>query len=386
MNYEFPKIEHISQVEQAIKGVDNISIIDKDIYKVIAYRLNTPDLFPEVQTYEDAIRRECRGLIFDQKGHLLSRPYHKFFNVNERDETALNKIDISQPHYILDKLDGSMITSIKIDKGYRLCTKRGITDISMQAEEFIADKERYNDFIFNCIRHKITPIFEWCSSQNRIILDYPDSLILTAIRDNYTGSYYMYDFMKDIASIYEIPVVPAYSGSISSMEHLVSIVKDQIGIEGYVLRFFNGHMAKCKSDWYVTLHKTKDAIRFEKDIVKLILTESLDDLKPLLLETDFNRVVNFENNFTKGFNDTITYVQESCEELLHLDRKAYAMEIKNKLPGNFQFLAFSLYDNKPIEGILKDYIIKKTSSQSSLIQAKHLYKANYFENNIEDKE
>lgn len=37
---------------------------------------------------------------------MLARRLHKFFNINEMDETAENKIDLSKPHYILEKADG----------------------------------------------------------------------------------------------------------------------------------------------------------------------------------------------------------------------------------------------------------------------------------------
>jgi hypothetical protein len=37
-------------------------------------------------------RRECRGIIFHaETGALLARRYHKFFNVNELDETLPGK-------------------------------------------------------------------------------------------------------------------------------------------------------------------------------------------------------------------------------------------------------------------------------------------------------
>ena len=42
----------------------------------------------------------------------MSRRLHKFFNFNERPETSIENIDFSQRHWILEKLDGSMITAI----------------------------------------------------------------------------------------------------------------------------------------------------------------------------------------------------------------------------------------------------------------------------------
>ena len=52
----------------------------------------------------------------------------KFFNVNEREETLIQHIDFSQPHLILEKLDGSMITPFEVDSRIRWGTKMGLTD------------------------------------------------------------------------------------------------------------------------------------------------------------------------------------------------------------------------------------------------------------------
>jgi hypothetical protein len=34
--------------------------------------------------------------------------------------------------------------------------------------------------------------------------------------------------------------------------------------EGDIIRFEDGHMVKCKNDWYVRIHKTKDIIQKSK--------------------------------------------------------------------------------------------------------------------------
>lgn len=50
---------------------------------------------------------ECRGIIFCEKtGQVLARRFHKFFNVNEQDETQAELIDLARPHFILEKADG----------------------------------------------------------------------------------------------------------------------------------------------------------------------------------------------------------------------------------------------------------------------------------------
>jgi RNA ligase len=206
MRYKFPEIRHLDEVRDAIKDSKEFIVAERDWGIVVNYLVSGPDTFPSVHTSggsarmreeattAKAIRRECRGLIFAHDGALISRPYHKFFNVNERDETQVDRIDLGQPHVILEKLDGSMIRPIPINGGYRLGTKMGITDVSRQAEVWLVDKPNYDQFIRECLSNGLTPIFEWVSRKQRIVIDYPeDNLILTAIRDNLTGEYLPYE-------------------------------------------------------------------------------------------------------------------------------------------------------------------------------------------------
>ena len=52
---------------------------------MINYVVSTPETFATMNDIGDAIRRECRGMIFDgDTGIIISRPYHKFFNAGEK--------------------------------------------------------------------------------------------------------------------------------------------------------------------------------------------------------------------------------------------------------------------------------------------------------------
>ena len=130
MQYQFPKITHIDQVLTVIKDSPEFIVAERENYNVINYMVSMADTFPEVTDVNAAIRRECRGLVFDKQGYVIARRLHKFFNVNEKDETQLSKIDLDQPHVILEKLDGSMVTPIPIGDHLRWGTKMGITDRS----------------------------------------------------------------------------------------------------------------------------------------------------------------------------------------------------------------------------------------------------------------
>ena len=110
MHYKFPEIRTIGDVLPAIAGRDEFVVAERDFGTVINYLVAMPDTF-KMEGPDDvigAIRRECRGLIFDTEGNIMSRPYHKFFNVNEKEETQSHRLDLTRAHTVMDKLDGSM--------------------------------------------------------------------------------------------------------------------------------------------------------------------------------------------------------------------------------------------------------------------------------------
>ena len=196
MNYQFPYITHLDQIRAAIAGADEFIVAERDWGYVVNYLVNMKDTFPPVETVNDAIRREARGLIFCKKtGRITRRALHKFWNVNERDETQLENLNFDIPHKVYTKLDGSMLVPFETEHGsgnVRWGTKMGAgTEVAMAAEVFVADNPKYQSFAEWCISQDISPIFEFTTpGPHKIVVDYdkPMLTLLTA-RHMITGEY-----------------------------------------------------------------------------------------------------------------------------------------------------------------------------------------------------
>ena len=211
MHYKFPVIETIDDVLPAIEGAPEFIVAERNGHTIINYNVAFADTFPVVTDRKSALRRECRGIIFDSDGKLIRRPYHKFKNVNESEDTQAHLVDLSREHHVLDKLDGSMLVPFVLNDKLEWGTKMGLTEVAAPVAEFAANNPMYNNFALMLIRAGYTPIFEWCSRKQRIVIDHPeDMLILTAIRDMRTGEYVHYDDIKAIAQEALIPVVAAF--------------------------------------------------------------------------------------------------------------------------------------------------------------------------------
>lgn len=341
MNYEFPYIQNITDVLPAIEGRDEFVVAVKEGYTVINYNVMMAD------TFDCDIRRECRGIIFDtESGEILRRPYHKFFNVNEREETQDNVVDLSQPHAILEKLDGSMIAPFVVNDQLIWGTKMGATEVAEPVEDFVLLHENYSQFARFLIRRGYTPIFEWCSRKQRIVLDYKeDQLILTAIRDLTTGRYMSWDLVMNTADLYFIPTVGWYEPQ-TDMKAFLEYTRLLEDREGFVVRFSDGHMIKLKCDWYVQIHKAKEKILQDRNIVELILDDKLDDVKAHLPQEDRDRLTQFESQFNLAYADVVYMLANDLDWIREdlIDRKTFALVHAGRYDQYMRALIFKNFD------------------------------------------
>ncbi|MCS7317287.1 MAG: T4 RnlA family RNA ligase [Candidatus Dojkabacteria bacterium] len=203
MTFKFPIIRNINDLLPNIE-VKNFIVKKTEHYIVVCYYLNSEEIFPNrfqfPEKYSYAI--ECRGIKFCSKtGKILARPFHKFFNLNERPDSSYEEIlklhSMSKKITITEKLDGSMIHPMKLSNGEILwCTKMGTNIISAMAENYVKScNDKYEKFIKWCFDQGEmgwTPIFEYVSPKNKIVIEYEENLVLLAIRDNVTGTYIEY--------------------------------------------------------------------------------------------------------------------------------------------------------------------------------------------------
>jgi RNA ligase len=362
MNYEFPIINNISEVLPAIEGRDEFTVAVKEGYTVINYNVMMADTFPDV--YSDAgvagcifkngkwynkaaaIRRECRGIIFDTAtGDIIRRPFHKFFNVNEREETQDHAVDLSRGHAILEKLDGSMIAPFIVNGEMIWGTKMGATDVAKPVEEFVKNNPQYAEFAQLSIDCGVTPIFEWCSRKQRIVLDYQeDQLILTAVRNMTTGKY---AFIKALSHL--VPVVRTFDPQ-TDMKQFIEYVRDLEDLEGFVVRFDDGHMIKLKCDWYVQIHKAKEAILQDRNIVELILDDKLDDIKAHLPAEDRDRLTYFESQINSRILDRAAHLSDATNREQYMgDRKYFALNRAQEYNSYSKAIVFALWDDNSYE-------------------------------------
>jgi len=390
MNYKFPIIHNITDVLPHIQDRDEIVVAKRDHFTVINYLVAFTDTFPDpcMANTEDealtfAMRRECRGMKFHHKtGDIISRVYSKFFNIGEKDETQHHVIDWSQEFIILEKMDGSMIHPIFTDDTtMHLCTRMGMTDVAAQADAFVKSSSiLYYEFCEEMKNTGYTPIFEWCSTKQRIVLLYKeDQLVLTGCRNNVTGEYMPYNAMRQRAGTYGVPVVKRWRGEFDEIENFIAETKAKQDEEGYIIRFSSGLMLKQKNDWYCEIHRAKDEIRFEKNLIRLHLEGNLDDVIPHLLAADAVRVNKFVEDFDLAIEASIHRLQADVDAVKMISQKEFAAYNIAKYDGIERSLMFRIRNGCGALTVVVAAILDKTYSQTQVDSVRSLFGVTWYD-------
>lgn len=383
LHYTFPIIKHLDDVRAAVKDRKEFTILDRGPLTVVSYQVVMPETFPDVKENEytsgfmNKVRREARGLIFSSRtGQLLRRPYHKFFNLNERNETLAAKVDLSAPHVILEKLDGSMVTPVVVGDKLAWATKLGITGVAMDAAAHVEKHPEIEHFCDSWIGLGYTPIFEWMSRSNKIVVDHPvDRMVLTAIRRNIDGHYLSYRDMMGAGERTGVEVV----GTVNVKD--LRDVADMEDTEGVVVRFDDGHMIKVKSSWYVLRHKSKEAINQEKNVLDMIVNDQVDDVVGMLTEDEARRLRTFQGAVLTGMHDYAHFILGLMASIRGKSRKDFALLYDKDFDKMARAIVFKHFDDNPedvnfypdIYNTILDAIRKNLSSNPRVESVRHLW-------------
>lgn len=355
----FPNIESVDDILEAISDHKEINVMTQpNGFMVACYSIATPTTFLDPDPIKQAILRECRGITFGPDGKIACRPLHKFFNVGENDQVQLANLDISPSNIsrFMSKLDGSMLTPVlMLDGSVILKSKKSFTsDVAILATNYLRRNKKLYDFCDMCVHLNLTPIFEYTSPQNRIVLNYnKEELRLLHVRNNVTGKYVTDVF--DAETLQEDGIMSV--DNFENIEEKISEIEKATDIEGYVIQFKSGEMVKWKTPWYVLLHRTVTFVR-ERDIAEMVINETTDDFKAYLASVNASdsivKVETIESEIATQLLEMQTRVEELFEGLGDLSRKDIALKYKGTPYFN---LLMSKFSGK--EPNYKDYYSRK---------------------------
>jgi len=340
----YPILENIDQVLPLLKDRKEFKIRHNLIhgykYSAIDYAIIGKD------TFSHPILRECRGLKFDtDTGEILARSIHKFYNINETDESQAHSIPLLSIKKIYIKHDGSLIHPLVFGDHVVWVTKLGHDSGDPRFISPAEDVHKYTQlddsmYINTAIQNYYkkhpdrTLLFEFVKKvpQGDVISKYPeDRLYGLYSRDVTTGEYF--EFPKELLNvqgIYEshyyvvadFPFVENTSQLIHVLDNLSersidpSVTDDLITepiYEGYVFLTNENTLFKLKSSQYVQRSKINTLIVNKKYVVNKILSETIDDIIPIIKELFPDRSDIF-NYITKVHETWFTYIEDVRNE------------------------------------------------------------------------
>lgn len=360
-----PLIEHIDDVLPHLLGREEFVVAKRDGFTVIDYRYVMPDSF------ENEYRVECRGLKFAPDGRLIARPLHKFFNYGEKSETSFAQVDFSIPHHVFEKMDGSMIHPAMIDGRVRLMTRMGLSDVALEAERLFlgADLEwKLGDYL----AAGLTPVFEYIGPDNRIVEAYAEpELVFLTVRETFSGVYANPSALESIAAFFGVRMAPSYP-QFSGLGDILAVHGRQEG-EGVVLQFADDLWLKVKSDEYRRLHRIRDDVSREHDLVRLIIDGSIDDAFPLFDASTAYKVRQFAALVMDGIARSGRLVDNLVITGAAMDQKTFAVDHLGGQPPLIRSACFTARkDGTNGFDVIRDLVYRKTANAAGFNEVRSL--------------
>lgn len=160
--------------------------------------------------------------------------------------------------------------------------------------------------------------------------------------------------IQNLIREYNIPVVEQH-GSVEDPKAFMQYVHELKNAEGFVIRWADGHRVKIKAHEYLQIHKAKEAILQDRNIVELILEEHLDDIKAHLPAEDRDRLTQFES----GFNAMLALGAASISSTMFLirnsnmERKDFALNHAEHYDQFTRAVSFRIWDDYSNENTLR---------------------------------
>jgi len=190
----------------------------------------------------------ARGLVLDDDGRVIARPFRKFWNLGERPETQANVLPKETPE-LADKYDGSLMVVFRNPESGRMqAVTRGCWDNpqTVCANAWLATREEL-------FEDGYTYLFELVAPWNRIVVQYErEEMVLIGVMHNESSEDWSYSRVRAWGVARDLESVRFEARPFESLSLDDPAVVNR---EGYVARFASGLRVKLKYAQYRWLHK-----------------------------------------------------------------------------------------------------------------------------------
>lgn len=323
---------------------------------------------PEV----DAFDMRGTTFVFDKDGKVWRRFFMlpKFFNINQVEATQYGNVKDKTILDATEKEDGSLVAFMMLpnDRIFAKTIGSFVSEQAQMAYNFLYAWEEKVEFVKMVLNAGWTPLFEYVSGPNRIVLKYSkEDLRFLGLRDNHNGEWI------PACEIINTPFNTPEFEKNPDLDDLIRRAKIEEDKEGWVVRFPDGLM-KIKTEWYFNLHGLRTENVFRADyVIRNYLEKTLDDLMSQLDRKEDSDAFAFVDDVTNAVDNYIAHVDKSVFELKEKFKGEYFSEwvsfAKDYHKAPYFGLARNLvetpedYNRRKIEMILKKTYRLKNAEQ-----------------------
>lgn len=319
----------------------------------------------------DDITLNCRGLVLDNEGNVVAKPFPKFFNMEELLDTGIP----NESFEVFEKMDGSLgiffyyertlsleeryniwfnnnyVTGMerffdpnklpdfddpyyeptpKIKGEWHMATRGSFTSEQAIKGMEIAKRLNYDKI---CVLG-YTYLFEIIYPENRIVVDYgkEERLVLLGVMDK-RGEEFPYSEIKGEGW----DIVNKYDG-VNDYTKLKEMISNHE--EGYVIRFSKGMRMKIKGEEYVRLHRILTNFS-TKDIWELL--KNNEPMEPFL------------ERVPDEFDDWVKRIMMNLRwSFHHIDERV------GKMYDYFRYGKFNDRDPEPTKKEFAEFVMKQS--------------------------
>ncbi len=263
----------------------------------------------------DAYTLMSRGLVLDSDHNIISKPFQKFFNLNERPETTISNLPAEVPS-ITEKLDGVLGILYPENKKVAIASRGAFdSEFAIWATDWIRKKK----FELEDFKQAYTYCFEIIYPGSKIVVDYKgrSELVLLAVLSNENKPE-----LSHIKEAEELNLSYANEFQFDDVTQAEKYLAEMQGInqEGFVCRYSNGLRLKLKSEDYRRLHKILTGFSAKDVWDALRQGKNLDDLLNIVPDEFYQWVKRTESELQQSKNKII----EDATAIYHEANKLYS--------------------------------------------------------------
>jgi T4 RnlA family RNA ligase len=301
------------QDAQEICKLYNNFNFSEHLYRIDGYKISTFDYFicgydhfaKPLPDRSDVNAFDMRGVtfVFNEDGTIWNKflMLPKFFNLNQVASTQYDVVKNKEIVHVSSKEDGSLVAFMMLPNGNLFAkTIRGFSnDQTAGAMQILYVWGEKVEWVKSMLRDGFTPMFEYVSYDNRIVLKYGKAdLILIGLRNNNNGDFIPASEVVNLPST----IIPAKK-EIFTLDELIEKSKVEENKEGWVV-MFPDLMIKIKTAWYFKVHGLRTENCFREDyVISNYYSETLDDILSQFNTEDDADAIKFINTVTHAIDN-----------------------------------------------------------------------------------